>query len=407
MATSASPAEHASPGTSRGDVLVVVDAPWRPSDPLSASVLSLGLAGAVDGRKLTVLVPAASGEVGLVEPGDPREARDGGSLAGVARGIGGPSGLLLAALREADRRDAAAVALLSGGPREDGAQWVGTLLEPILGGSYEVVYPAYDRGRLEGMLSTALVYPLTRALYGLRLRQPSGGEAALSLALARDLLQETDWRRDPYGAGTDAWLVAEVLAERRRVCQAWIGQPPAPREMDASQAIATLVGPVFREMERRAERWQRIEGSVPVPSFGRANVLADDPARLDVSSFVATFLLGMRELEAIWGLVLPPATRLALRRVGADARELHLGDSLWARIVYDFAVAWTTRPVERHQLLASLTPLYLGWVAGFVNDVRGADAAATDARIESLCAAFEVEKPYLIRRWRWPDSFSP
>jgi hypothetical protein len=54
-----------------------------------------------------------------------------------------------------------------------------------------------------------------------------------------------------------------------------------------------------------------------------------------------------------------------------------------------------------------MTPLYLGWVASFTNETRALDAAATEARVEELCAAFEREKPYLISRWRWPDGFSP
>ncbi len=76
-------------------------------------------------------------------------------------------------------------------------------------------------------------------------------------------------------------------------------------------------------------------------------------------------------------------------------------------MVYDFAVAHYTRTMERGQLLRSLTPLYLGWVAGFVNDVQALDGAGTEARVDALCAAFEQEKRYLIGRWRWPDSFNP
>ena len=82
-------------------------------------------------------------------------------------------------------------------------------------------------------------------------------------------------------------------------------------------------------------------------------------------------------------------------------------DELWARIVYDFAVAHFAKTMERRQLLASMTPLYLGWVASFVAEVGALDGAAAEARIESLCAAFEREKRYLIARWRWPDTFNP
>ena len=63
--------------------------------------------------------------------------------------------------------------------------------------------------------------------------------------------------------------------------------------------------------------------------------------------------------------------------------------------------------MDRHQLLRSLTPLYLGWVAGFANEVAPLDAAEAEARVERLCLAFEDEKPYVIARWRWPDRFNP
>ena len=54
-----------------------------------------------------------------------------------------------------------------------------------------------------------------------------------------------------------------------------------------------------------------------------------------------------------------------------------------------------------------MTPLYLGWVRGFVEDVRELDADGTEARVEALCDWFEREKRYGIARWRWPDNFNP
>jgi hypothetical protein len=54
-----------------------------------------------------------------------------------------------------------------------------------------------------------------------------------------------------------------------------------------------------------------------------------------------------------------------------------------------------------------MTPLYLGWVAGYALEVEGSDAAAVQKRSERLCRAFESGKPYLVSRWRWPDRFNP
>jgi hypothetical protein len=48
-------------------------------------------------------------------------------------------------------------------------------------------------------------------------------------------------------------------------------------------------------------------------------------------------------------------------------------------------------------------PLYLGWLASFILQVRDLDAGGVDQRVEDLALAFEAQKPYLISRWRWPE----
>ncbi len=390
-----------------GGVLVAVEG-RSGSDPAAAALRAEGaLRARFPGREATALVAArGSAEVVLLPPAElaAATARSGAPLPLAAPGVESP---LRALLREGDRRGAAALALVSAEPHDESADWLGLLLGPVLESGCDFVSPAYRRHRAEGVLNTGIVYPLTRALYGRRLRQPLGDEAALSGPLARRLLEDPDWRRDPASAGSDAWLVAKVLAEGARVGEAWLGawsRPEGPPE-DPSQTVTLVLGRVFREMERQAGRWQRIEGSEPVPTFGAGGLLEEAPPRVRVEPLAAAFRLGQRELEPVWGPVLSPPTLLALRRLAADEATPRLGDSLWARIVVDFAVGHYARSVERRQLLRSLTPLYLGWVAGFVEETQALSPEAVEARIESLCLAFEREKRYLISRWRWPETF--
>ena len=72
-------------------------------------------------------------------------------------------------------------------------------------------------------------------------------------------------------------------------------------------------------------------------------------------------------------------------------------------LVYDFALGYRLRVLARDHLLQSLVPLYLGWLASFVLQVRDLDAGGVDQRVEDLALAFEAQKPYLISRWRWPE----
>jgi hypothetical protein len=161
-------------------------------------------------------------------------------------------------------------------------------------------------------------------------------------------------------------------------------------------------------MTLHAARWQRVRGSREISTTGEEVLAGDRAPPPDTAPLVQAFALGAQDLRRVWGPVLPPQTLLELTRLpGSPAAAFRLPDRLWARIVYDFAVGWRVKAMDRPQLLRSMTPLYLGWVASHLNEVAGLDAAGAAARIERLCEVFEAEKPYLISRWRWPDRFAP
>ena len=82
-------------------------------------------------------------------------------------------------------------------------------------------------------------------------------------------------------------------------------------------------------------------------------------------------------------------------------------DELWARIVYDFALAHRLRTINRDHLLKSMTPLYLAWVASYAQELSTVGEAAAEQRLERLSIAYESGKSYLVSRWRWPDRFNP
>jgi hypothetical protein len=178
--------------------------------------------------------------------------------------------------------------------------------------------------------------------------------------------------------------------------------------MNMGSLVAQVLGMIFQELERSAALWQRTRGSVPVPVRGERLSLPPETGTLDMNRMVETFKLGVRDLQEIWGLVLPPATLFELRKLSRVAPEqVHMPDELWARIVYDFALAHHLRTINRDHLLRSMTPLYLAWVFTYVRELETAGDAVVEQRIERLSLAYESTKPYFISRWRWPDRFNP
>lgn len=390
--------------------LVIVGVPSEP-DSLAAGEAALalrdGLRTVYGGERMLTVVLTADPR-GSATPG---ELLPSGADAPptVLAASTSPAGALPALLEVAANLGAPACALLEALPRPADPAWLRALLDPVISGAYDLVAPAYARGRFDGVLITGIVYPLTRALFGHRLRQPLGSEVVVSAQLGEQLLRDDGFRSAGAVPG-ELWSITLAIARECRMAQVALGPRPRPpaQQADVPTALARVLAVVFHEMELHAHRWMRVRGSQPVPTLGEERPAPEPAGPPAVGPLVSAFSLGWQDLRRLWSEILPPQTLLALQRIPRDPHEaFRMPDALWARVVYDFAVGWRVKAMDRDQLLRSLTPLYLGWLAGFVNEIAPLGPVEAEVRVEQLCAAFEQEKPYIISRWRWPDRFSP
>jgi len=290
-------------------------------------------------------------------------------------------------------------------------QWVGQLMQPLLDADFHLVVPRYAPRSLQGMLNSSVLYPLIRCLYGKRIHNPLGPDVGVSQRLAQKILGNN--RNNKPGPGRThplASLVPMALLDNMPVCEVHVGARVYPPTdwTNLSSLVAQVLDPIFLDMERSAAFWQRTRGSLPIPARGKPSSVSPGTEILDTHRMVETFQLGVRDLHEIWSLVLPPAILLELRKLSRlTPEQVHMPDALWARIIYDFALAHRLRTINREHLLRSMTPLYLAWVVSFGRELEGAESAIVEKRIERLASAYEAEKPYLVSRWRWPDRFNP
>jgi hypothetical protein len=307
--------------------------------------------------------------------------------------------------------DAAACAIVDSTIGIPGQGSIEALVRPLLEEEIDFVAPRYLRHKYDAAILSGIVYPLTRALYGRRIHQPIGGDYALSRKLVNYLAAQKRPDGDTTSSDADAWITVQALCGGFRFAEARLGprvliqHEPAP---EASALLAQALGSIFAEMNRSAAFWQRTRGSQPVPVFGPGFAPLEDPAPVDPNPMMQSFRLGYQNLQDIYRLVLPPATLMELKRMCLHTADtFHFDDMVWARVVYDFALAWRVRTMDRDHLMGALTPLYLGWVASWVRAVRDGGPKEAQDCLEALCSAYETQKGYLISRWRWPDRFNP
>jgi hypothetical protein len=314
---------------------------------------------------------------------------------------------LRATVQTAHRLNAKACALIDASVHSATPAWIERLIAPVLTDGFDYVSPYYVRHSHDGAITKGIVYPMFRALYGVRLRQPAASEFGCSARLVSHYVEQNFWDREQASAGVDLWMAAAAVTGGFRACEAALGvRQPASRETpaDLSTTLAQVVGALFADLDDRVDIWQRTRGSVAVPVVGTAPEIGPDAASLNLERPIESFRLGYRELREIWTWVLPARTIVDLRKLSeAPLERFEFDDRLWASIIYDFAIGYNLRVMPPDHLLRSLTPLYAGWMASFILQVRNATPTQVEERVERVCIAFEAQKRYLISRWRWPE----
>jgi hypothetical protein len=283
---------------------------------------------------------------------------------------------------------------------------IAELASAVLTADVDVAIPCYDLPPRAGLANSAILYPLSRALFASRVRFPLAVDLGLSLRMAERLALAAQRFPATNQGESFLWPISEAAIAGFTIQEFDVGPRilPQPAQADLNTVLAQVTGSLFADIDIKASFWQRPR---PVPPMRNpvAQPLSTDPPA-DTAPMLDAFRLAYINLREIWSLVLPPNSLLGLKRLYAsDPTTFQMPETLWVRIVYDFLLAYRLRTINRGHLLGALTPLYLAWVASYINIL----AAGTDGErsIETLAAAFEAEKPYLVSRWRWPDRFNP
>jgi hypothetical protein len=264
----------------------------------------------------------------------------------------------------------------------------------------------YNLGPREGLVNSAILYPVTRAVFGTRPRFPLAIDLGLSLRMAERLA--TVAQRFTATGQNDAflWPLSEAAVASYSIAEVNIGprvipQPVAP---DLNSLLAQITGSLFADVDAKASFWQRARGVQPPQTISQSTPIAEQPP--EIASMLEAFRFAYTNLHGIWSLVLPPNSLLGLKKLSLmNPENFRMPDNLWTRIVYDFILAYRLRTINRGHLLGALTPLYLAWAASHLLLISS--GTAPEKHIQDVAQAFETDKPYLVSRWRWPDRFNP
>jgi hypothetical protein len=368
-----------------------------------ARTVAAGLRAFPDARAVVVNSDGGSPDG---TPDRVREALDGvPHIVGEYSGPPGKGSAFRAIFEAATRLDVRACAVVDSDLRSITPEWIERLLGPILSGRADYVAPLYARHKHDGTITNTIAYPITRALYGRRVRQPIGGEFGFSGELAQAFLEggalgDGVWESDVARFGIDIYMTTTALVRGARVAQAFLGakvHDPKDPGADLGPMFRQVVGTAFRLAARNAPAWSGVTGSTDVPVIGDVRPVEPEEIRADAALLVRRFHEGAAEHGPAWGHVLSAEARDAVRRALDEPTPHALAGEAWALIVYDLLAAAAGEPRRTDHVVDSLVPLYFGRVAAFIDDARDLDTAGSERLVEEQALAFERARAHLAK----------
>lgn len=284
-------------------------------------------------------------------------------------------------------------------------EWIRLLGEPVYTSSYGFVAPYYIRHKYDGTITNNLAYPLTQALYGRRIRQPIGGDFGFTGSLALLYSHMDVWQSDIAKFGIDIWMTTTALTEGFRVCQSAMGvkihnvKDPGS---DLASMFTQVTSTIFYLMGMHDVKWMGVKGSIATRIFGDVRYMEPATMEINVENLMDHFEVGYADYRELWERVLEPANMMEVS-FAAQARkedDFSFPEKLWAKVVYDFAVAYNFDcELSRKELVQSLVPLYCARTADTAVRTRNMTSMEAEQLVQRQAEEFEWLKPYLIEKW--------
>jgi len=331
-------------------------------------------------------------------------------IVSIYRGPGGKGTALRSVFEAAARLQVKACAVVDSDLRSITPDWVKYLIDPVIEGGYDFVAPVYVRHKYDGTITNNIVYNLTRALYGKRIRQPIGGDFALSRSVAKFYVDQDVWETDVARYGIDIWMTTNAINQGFKICQSNLGV-----KIHDAKDPGQHLGPMFRQvvwtifslMESYENHWKSVQGSEPVETFGFKNNIEPEPVGVNLDGLVEHFKVGFQQFSSLWKELFSPESFEAIREASTmEPAAFRLPTRTWIQTLYDLAATFHSWKVNRYKLIDLVTPLYYARVASFVRQSWDMTSEEAEDLVEEQALLFEEQKDYLIRVWEEKSAHS-
>lgn len=287
--------------------------------------------------------------------------------------------------------------------------WIQTIANPIIYGRADLTVPYYIRDKNDGIITNNLVYPFTRALYGIDIRQPIAGEYAISRNLY-ELLREHPLF--PSDFGIDIFILTVAAAEGMYIKEGLFSlkiHESTTHYLEPEKFLIPMFRKVIDSMFELAkyyeEYWKDRPDCFRTKFYRECFSQKPIPVKISIPKMKKTFKQELKSSKNTISQFLPDSIINELEKIVKNIENFD--SDLWIEIVYNYAAAWKyiNSDSEKYLLLDTLKTLWIGRYVSYALEVKEMDINEAEIVIQKQAELFEEKLDYL--RSIYEDSEMP
>ncbi len=272
-------------------------------------------------------------------------------------------------------------------------EWVKYFAEPVLAG-YDFVNPVYSRHKYDGTITNNICYPIIYGLFCKNVRQPIGGDFAMSGRFVKHCIQQP-WHRTTEEYGIDIFLTMNSIVGDFKTCCTGLGakvhKPSAPK---LGPMFIQVVSTAFMTVLRNFDKWKDLSEVEEQKLFGLKEMDPPQDLTIDRSAIEKQARDGFSQNQAQLEKTLSAEL---YREFSAmfNGGTIDITAEQWVQTVYDMIAAFKVAD-DKQQLVESLKGLYFGRALAFMNKTWEMSSEEAEVEILEQAKLFHAKRGYLI-----------
>lgn len=244
-------------------------------------------------------------------------------------------------------------------------EWIKYLADPVIEGG-DFVNPIYSRHKYDGTITKSICYPLIYGVFCRNIRQPIGGDFAMSANFAEHLIKQP-WHLTTMEYGIDIFMTMNAVTGGFKICETGLGakrhKPSAPK---LGPMFIQVVSTAFLNIISSLDAWRDLDVVEQPPLYGLRTLEPPQELEIDRTAIEKQARDSFNGSREILDQSLNPALLEKFAGMFDDGGTIDISSDDWCSAVFEMIVAFA-KSDDRTAVVEALKGLYFGRALSFMN----------------------------------------